>query len=137
VSGVTCAPSRATATHEPGESSTFVEAMVQAQEPDAAYTVTWGPETLGYFVRFNYATNVGIEDENRDTAVRELLRDVRFRKALSYATDREGIAQSIMRGPFLRAWRAALSGCPISIRNRSCTIPSMSPLPISSSMRSG
>jgi peptide/nickel transport system substrate-binding protein len=88
--------------------STFVEAMVQAQEPDAAYTVTWGPETLGYFVRFNYATNVGIEDENRDTAVRELFRDLRFRQALSYATDREGIAQSIMRGPFLRAWAGGL-----------------------------
>jgi peptide/nickel transport system substrate-binding protein len=36
------------------------------------------------------------------------MRDVRFRKALSYATDREGIAQSIMKGPFLRAWAGGL-----------------------------
>lgn len=88
--------------------STFVEAMVQAQAEDAKYTVTWGPETLGYFVRFNYATNVGIEDQDRDTAVRDLLRDLRFRQALSYATDRDGIAQSIMRGPFLRGWAGGL-----------------------------
>jgi len=88
--------------------STFVEAMVQAQESDAKYTVTWGPETLGYYIQFNYALNVGIEDTNRDTAVRTLLRDLRFRQALSYATDRDGIAQSIMRGPFLRGWAGGL-----------------------------
>jgi peptide/nickel transport system substrate-binding protein len=88
--------------------STFVEVLTQAQEEDAAFTVTWGPELLGYFVRFNYALNVGIEDAERDTAVRELFRDLRFRQALSYATDRDGIAQSIMRGPFLRGWAGGL-----------------------------
>jgi peptide/nickel transport system substrate-binding protein len=88
--------------------STFVEAMTQAQEADATYNVSWGPETLGYDIEFNYALNFGIEDEVRDVAVRELFRDVRFRQALSYATDREGIAQSIMRGPFLRAWAGGL-----------------------------
>jgi peptide/nickel transport system substrate-binding protein len=88
--------------------STFVEAMTQAQEPDATYSVSWGPETLGYDVAFNYSVNVGLEDEERDLAVRMLLRDLRFRQALSYAADREGIAQSIMRGPFLRAWAGGL-----------------------------
>lgn len=88
--------------------STFVEAMVQAQKEDAPYVVTWGPETLGYYIQFNYALNVGIEDPVRDVAVRTLFRDLRFRKALSYATDRDGIAQSIMRGPFLRGWAGGL-----------------------------
>jgi peptide/nickel transport system substrate-binding protein len=88
--------------------STFVEAMTQAQEPDATYSVSWGPETLGYDVAFNYSVSVGLENEERDLAVRMLLRDLRFRQALSYATDREGIAQSIMRGPFLRAWAGGL-----------------------------
>ena len=87
--------------------STFVEAMTRAQAEDATYFVTWGPETLGYFVRFNYAINYGIESD-RDVAVRTLFRDVRFRQALSYATDRDGIAQSIMRGPFLRGWAGGL-----------------------------
>jgi peptide/nickel transport system substrate-binding protein len=88
--------------------STFVEAMVQAQEPDAKYRITWGPETLGYYVAFNFSLNMGIEDTDRDTAVRTLFRDLRFRQALSYATDRDGIAQSIMRGPFLRGWAGGL-----------------------------
>jgi peptide/nickel transport system substrate-binding protein len=88
--------------------STFVEAMTQAQDPDAKYTVSWGPETLGYYIEFNYALNFGIEDEARDVPLRELFRDLRFRKALSYATDRDGVAQSIMRGPFLRGWAGGL-----------------------------
>ncbi|MBN1284622.1 MAG: ABC transporter substrate-binding protein, partial [Anaerolineae bacterium] len=87
--------------------STFVEAMTRAAEEDATYFITWGPETLGYWVRFNYSLNYGIESE-RDVAVRTLFRDLRFRQALSYAADRDGIAQSIMKGPFLRAWAGGL-----------------------------
>ncbi len=87
--------------------STFVEAMTRAQAPDATYSVTWGPETLGYFMAFNYSLDVGIEGD-RDVAVRTLFRDLRFRQALSYATDRDGIAQSIMKGPFLRGWAGGL-----------------------------
>jgi peptide/nickel transport system substrate-binding protein len=87
--------------------STFVEAMTKAQDPAAKYTVTWGPETLGYGVNFNFSLDFGVKDA-RDTAVRTLFRDLRFRQALAYATDREGIAQSIMKGPFLRAWAGGL-----------------------------
>ena len=87
--------------------STFVEAMTRAQEPDATFGITWGPETLGYYIRFNYSLNFGVEGE-RDAAVRTLFRDLRFRQALSYATDRDGVAQSIMKGPFLRGWAGGL-----------------------------
>ncbi len=87
--------------------STFVQAMTSAQDPASKFNVAWGPETLGYFIQFNYSLDVGIK-EPRDTAVRTLFRDLRFRQALSYATDREGIAQSIMKGPFLRAWAGGL-----------------------------
>ncbi len=87
--------------------STFVEAMTKAQDPNAKYMVSWGPETLGYGVIFNFSLDQGVKDD-RDRAVRELFRDVRFRKALSYATDRDGIAQSIMKGPFLRGWAGGL-----------------------------
>jgi peptide/nickel transport system substrate-binding protein len=87
--------------------STFVEAMTKAQDPSAKFNISWGPETLGYFVRFNYSVDVGTQGD-RDVAVRQLMRDLRFRKALSFATDRDGIAQSIMKGPFLRAWAGGL-----------------------------
>ncbi|MBX3084408.1 MAG: ABC transporter substrate-binding protein [Anaerolineae bacterium] len=88
--------------------STFVQAMTAAQESTSKFNVSWGPELLGYGVQFNYALNFGIQDKDRDTAVRELFRDLRFRQALSYATDRDGIAQSVMKGPFLRGWAGGL-----------------------------
>ncbi len=88
--------------------STYVQAMTAAQAPDSTFNVNWGPEVLGYGVIFNYAVNFGIVDKDRDVAVRELFRDLRFRQAVSYATDRDGIAQSIMKGPFLRGWAGGL-----------------------------
>ena len=88
--------------------STFVQAMTAAQDASSKFNVSWGPELLGYGVQFNYALNFGITDKDRDPAVRTLFRDLRFRKALSYATDRDGIAQSVMKGPFLRGWAGGL-----------------------------
>ncbi len=87
--------------------STFVQAMTAAQDPTSKFNVTWGPEMLGYDIQFNYSLDVGIQGD-RDTAVRTLFQDLRFRQALSYATDRDGIAQSIMKGPFLRGWAGGL-----------------------------
>jgi peptide/nickel transport system substrate-binding protein len=87
--------------------STFVEAMTRAQEADATFKVTWGPETLGYAIIINQSIDFGVQSE-ADTAVRELLRNVDFRRALSHAIDRDGIAQAIMRGPFLRPWAGGL-----------------------------
>ncbi|MBI1256987.1 MAG: ABC transporter substrate-binding protein [Chloroflexi bacterium] len=87
--------------------STFVQAMTAAQEPTSTFDVSWGPETLGYYIQFNYSLSVGLQGD-RDVALRTLFRDLRFRQALSYATDRDGIAQSIMKGPFLRGWAGGL-----------------------------
>jgi peptide/nickel transport system substrate-binding protein len=87
--------------------SSFVESMTKAQSPDAKYSISWGPELLGYDIMFNYSLDVGVKDD-RDKAVRTLFRDLRFRQALAYATDRDGIAQSIMKGPFLRGWAGGL-----------------------------
>jgi peptide/nickel transport system substrate-binding protein len=87
--------------------SSFVEAMTKAADPAAKYSISWGPETLGYFVEFNLSADFGAKDD-RDKAVRTLFRDLRFRQAMSYAADRDGIAQSIMKGPFLRGWAGGL-----------------------------
>jgi peptide/nickel transport system substrate-binding protein len=87
--------------------SSYVNTMTKAQEPDAQFAVNWGPELLGYGIRFNFAEELGTKDD-RDKAVRQLNRDLRFRKALSYATDRDNIAQAIMRGPFLRGYAGGL-----------------------------
>jgi peptide/nickel transport system substrate-binding protein len=83
--------------------SEFVEAMKRAQEPDAQFTINWGPELLAFMLHLNLSETLGILDE-RDEAVRALFREDKFRQALSHAIDRDGIAQSIMRGPFIRPY---------------------------------
>ena len=83
-------------------SSEFVEALKRQQEPDAQFIMSWGPEDLVFDLWLNQSETLGITSD-RDKAVRELFREDKFRQALSHAMDRDGIAQSIMRGPFLRA----------------------------------
>lgn len=81
----------------------FIETMKRQAEEDAHFSVEWGPETLGYYIQINQSANFGVEND-RDAALRELFRDVRFRRALSQAIDRDGLAQAVVRGPFLRPW---------------------------------
>jgi peptide/nickel transport system substrate-binding protein len=103
--------------------STFVQAMTEAQKPNATFNVNWGPETLGFGVMFNFSLDMGVQNDH-DKAVRLLLRDTRFRQALSYATDRDGIAQSIMKGPFLRGWAGGLfPGAPEYDRTKTVYYP--------------
>jgi peptide/nickel transport system substrate-binding protein len=87
--------------------SSYVNAMTKAQEGDAKFSIVWGPELLGYGVEFNYAEELGTAND-RDKAVRQLNRNLKFREALSYATDRDGIAQAIMRGPILRGYAGGI-----------------------------
>lgn len=87
--------------------SVYVEALKKAAEPDAPNKITWGPETLGFWLALNLSADLGVKSD-RDKAVRELFRDFRFRRALTQAIDREGITQAIMRGPFLRPWPGGL-----------------------------
>jgi len=85
----------------------FTEALKREQEPDAQFDINWGPELLGFHLVINQSVDLGVKDE-RDAALRQLFRDLRFRRALSQAIDRDGVAQSIMRGPFVRAWAGGL-----------------------------
>jgi peptide/nickel transport system substrate-binding protein len=85
----------------------FVETLKRAQEPDAHFYVEWGPELLSFSLHINQSATLGVQDE-RDTELRKLFRDVRFRRAVSQAIDRDGVAQAIVRGPFLRGWPGGL-----------------------------
>lgn len=86
---------------------TMDETVRQAQDPNATFRVEWGPETLGFDIQFNQSKDLGVADD-RDRAVRDLLRSADFRKAIAYAIDREGLAGSLTNGPFFRPWAGAL-----------------------------
>ena len=85
----------------------FIETLKRAQEPDAHFYVEWGPELLSFSLHINQSATLGVQDE-RDAELRKMFRDVRFRRAVSQAIDRDGVAQAIVRGPFLRAWPGGL-----------------------------
>ncbi|MGB0385016.1 MAG: ABC transporter substrate-binding protein [Ardenticatenaceae bacterium] len=88
--------------------SAFVEATKRLQDADAHFYIEWGPETLSFPLELNLSANLGVNDE-RDTALRELFRDLRFRRALSHAIDRNGVSQAVIRGPFLRPFPGGLA----------------------------
>jgi peptide/nickel transport system substrate-binding protein len=85
----------------------FIETLKRAEEPDAHFYVEWGPELLSFSLHMNQSASLGVQDE-RDAELRKLFRNVMFRRAVSQAIDRDGVAQAIVRGPFLRAWPGGL-----------------------------
>jgi peptide/nickel transport system substrate-binding protein len=86
---------------------TFDETVLQSMDPNAPFRVEWGPETLGFDLELNQAKYTGVTND-RDAAVRELLRDVRFRRALTQAIDRDGLSRSLTNGPYFRPWAGGL-----------------------------
>jgi peptide/nickel transport system substrate-binding protein len=86
---------------------TMDETVKQAADPNGTFRVEWGPETLGFNIEINQASAFGVTDD-RSAAVRELLRDARFRRAMTQAIDRDGLAASLTAGPFFRAWPGGL-----------------------------
>lgn len=87
--------------------STFREVATKAQDASSPFRIEWGPETLGFSLLINQAANFGVTDD-RSKDVRKLFREVSFRRALTQAIDRDGIAKSVADGPFFRAWPGGL-----------------------------
>ncbi len=88
--------------------STYVEAITRSQEDDAHFRIEWGPETLAFNIEFNLSSTLGVQDE-RDQALRDLFRDLRFRRAVAHAVDGDGVGQAVIRGPFMRAFAGGIT----------------------------
>jgi peptide/nickel transport system substrate-binding protein len=87
--------------------STYREVATRAADPNAVFRLEWGPETLGFSLLINQSLNFGATDD-RAKEVRKLFREQKFRRALTQAIDRDGIARSVADGPFFRAWPGGL-----------------------------
>jgi peptide/nickel transport system substrate-binding protein len=87
--------------------STFREVATKAQDANAPFRMEWGPETLGFSLVINQSSDFGAKDD-RAKDIRKLFREVKFRRALTQAIDRDGIAKSVADGPFFRAWPGGL-----------------------------
>ena len=78
-----------------------------AAQPNAAFRVDWQGDSHSYGIEFNLDSKFGVQTP-QDTANRTLFRDLRFRRALTMALDRDGIARSLAQGPFYRSWGGGL-----------------------------
>jgi peptide/nickel transport system substrate-binding protein len=76
----------------------YVEALKQSQDPNSPVSAKFGPRTLAWRIELNLAANMAPSDYDRE--LRELFRNLNFRKAMSHALDRDAIGQALARGPF-------------------------------------
>ncbi len=78
----------------------YVEALKRSADPSAPARLGFGPRSIGYTLFPNLSGNGWGEPDARGQAVRELNRNLDFRKAVTTAIDRQRLGKSLVKGPF-------------------------------------
>lgn len=86
----------------------FVASLQRSAEESAPARLAFGPRSIGYQLMFNMSANGWGEPDARAQAVRELNRNLDFRKAVTYAMDRQRLGDSLVRGPFTAIYPGGL-----------------------------
>lgn len=87
----------------------FVASLKRAAQPDAPARLAFGPRLTGYNLEMNFSANGWGQPDARGQAVRELNRNLDFRKAVTMALDRKAIGESLVKGPFTAIYPGGLS----------------------------
>ena len=90
------------------QAESFVESLKRSAEDSAPARLQFGARTIGYSLDFNLSANGWGEPDARGQAVRELNRNLDFRKAISIAIDRQRLGDSLVRGPFTAIYPGGL-----------------------------
>jgi peptide/nickel transport system substrate-binding protein len=90
------------------QAESYVEALKRSAEDTAPARLQFGARTIGYALRMNFSANGWGEPDARGQAVRELNRQLDFRKAVSMAIDRQRLGDSLVRGPFTAIYPGGL-----------------------------
>lgn len=86
----------------------YVEALKRSADPTAPARLQFGARTIGYTLYPNLSGNGWGEPDARGQAVRELNRNDDFRKAISYALDRQRLGEALVKGPFTAIYPGGL-----------------------------
>ena len=78
----------------------FVEALKRSAQPDAPARLAFGARSIGFTLYPNLSANGWGDPDVRGQAVRELNRNLDFRKAITYAMDRQALGEALAKGPF-------------------------------------
>jgi peptide/nickel transport system substrate-binding protein len=87
----------------------FVESLKRAAEETAPARLAFGARLIGYNLHMNFSANGWGEPDERAKAVRELNRNLDFRKAVTMAMDRKKIGDSLVKGPFTTIYPGGIS----------------------------
>ncbi len=82
------------------QAENYVEALKKAADPASPAKLAFGPRTIGYSLYPNLSGNGWGEPDANSQAIRELNRNLDFRKAISYGLDRQRLGESLVKGPF-------------------------------------
>src|SRR6218665_2895674 len=86
----------------------FVESLKRSAEDSAPARLQFGARTIGYALRLNFSANGWGEPDERAQAIRELNRNLDFRKAITIGLDRQRLGDSLVRGPFTAIYPGGL-----------------------------
>ncbi len=90
------------------QAENYVEALRTSASPDAPARLAFGPRTIGYTMHLNLSGNGWGEPDERAQKVRELNRNLDFRKAVTQALDRQRLGESLVKGPFAAIYPGGL-----------------------------
>ena len=92
------------------QAENYVEALKKAASPEAPARLEFGQRTIGYVLHFNLSGNGWGEPDERSKAVRELNRNLNFRKAVTSMLDRQRLGESLVKGPFTATYPGGIYG---------------------------
>jgi peptide/nickel transport system substrate-binding protein len=82
------------------QAQNYVEALKKAADPASPARLEFGQRTIGYSIYLNLSANGWGAPDERAQAVRELNRNLDFRKGVTQLIDRQRIGESLVKGPF-------------------------------------
>jgi peptide/nickel transport system substrate-binding protein len=90
------------------QAENYVESLRKAADPASPAKLAFGPRTIGYSLYPNLSGNGWGEPDANQQAIRELNRNLDFRKGISYALDRQRLGESLVKGPFTTIYPGGL-----------------------------
>lgn len=86
----------------------YVEVLRQAARPGAPFRIALGPRGTTYSVLLNLSGNGWGEPDARARQIRTLNRRLEFRQAVSLAMDRQALATTLVKGPFVKPYAGGI-----------------------------
>jgi peptide/nickel transport system substrate-binding protein len=90
------------------QAESYVESLRRSAEETAPARLQFGARTIGYALELNLSGNGWGEPDARAQSIRDLNRNLEFRKAVTMGINRQRLGESLVRGPFTAIYPGGL-----------------------------